>query len=42
MSVKWMYVCMNSSCGHVELTQYAPSYTQPCPACGGTMKRERA
>lgn len=39
---KWMYVRTNTSCGHVELAGFAPSYTRRCPACGGTMKREAA
>ena len=40
--VKWMYVCMSTTCGHVELASYAPAATKRCPACGGTMKREAA
>jgi len=39
---KWMYVCVSASCGHVELTNYAPSSTRRCPVCGGMMKREAA
>lgn len=38
---KWMYVCVSSTCGYVELTNYAPSATKRCPSCGGMLKREK-
>ncbi len=41
-TVKWVYTCLSSTCGHVEYATYAPSYTKRCEACGGTMKREEA
>ncbi len=40
--VKWMYVCVRTTCGHVEYVTYAPSSTRRCPACGGMMRREQA
>ncbi len=41
-TVKWMYVCMSTTCGHVELSTFAPAATKRCPKCGGTMRREEA
>ena len=41
-SVKWAYICMSTTCGHVEYATYAPAATKQCPCCGGTMKREEA
>jgi len=38
----WKYVCMSTSCGHVEFSTFAPSSTKKCPECGGTMRREEA
>lgn len=40
--VKWMYVCVGTTCGHVELAIYAPTATKRCPECGGMMRREQA
>ncbi|BDG08590.1 hypothetical protein [Anaeromyxobacter paludicola] len=40
--VKWMYVCVRTTCGHVELTNFAPAATKRCPECGGLMRREEA
>lgn len=36
---KWIYVCMSSTCGYVELSKFAPAATKRCPVCGGTMAR---
>jgi len=33
------YICLNTSCGHVELTTFAPQASKKCPKCGGSMKR---
>ncbi len=38
----WVYICMLTTCGHVEYTDYAPAATKRCPECGGTMAREEA
>jgi predicted nucleic acid-binding Zn ribbon protein len=35
----YRYECVLSTCGHVELTTYAPQATRKCPHCGGMMKR---
>ncbi len=40
--IKWMYVCVSTSCGHVELVTYAPAATRRCPVCGGMMRIEQA
>lgn len=37
----YTYTCMNTSCGNVELTTFAPAATKRCPKCGGQMKREQ-
>jgi len=39
---EWMYVCVSTSCGHVEYVRYAPSSTKRCPVCGGMMRRMAA
>ena len=38
----WKYVCMSTTCGHVEFSTFAPAASKKCPECGGTMKREPA
>ena len=38
----WKYVCMSTTCGHVEFSTFAPAASKRCPVCGGTMKRETA
>lgn len=42
MARTYRYVCVRTSCGHIELTTYAPSSTKRCPKCGGSMRRENA
>lgn len=36
----WRYRCVVTTCGHIELTTYAPTATKRCTVCGGMMKRE--
>ena len=40
--LRWMYVCVSTTCGHVEHVTYAPAATKRCPVCGGLMRREPA
>ena len=42
MSAKYAYVCIKTTCGHVEYTNFAPLSAKKCPECGGMMKREKA
>jgi tRNA G26 N,N-dimethylase Trm1 len=39
---QWIYVCVSTTCGHVEHTTFAPAASKKCPACGGLMRRENA
>ena len=37
---KVSYVCVNSSCGHVEFTTNGYATSKPCPKCNTPMNRE--
>jgi len=41
-NVKWVYICVKTSCGHTEYSTFAPQATKKCPECGGMMKREKS
>jgi hypothetical protein len=36
---KWIYECVSTTCGYVELSKYAPASTKRCSMCGGMMVR---
>ena len=38
----WVYVCVVTTCGHMEWVKTAPAATKRCPKCGGMMRRESA
>lgn len=38
---EWRYECVVTTCGHVELSKFAPAATKRCPLCGGMMVRRR-
>jgi hypothetical protein len=42
LMIRWMYVCVSTTCGHVEQVNYAPAATMRCPVGGGLMRREQA
>ena len=35
----FFYKCMNTTCGFIEFTTFAPSATGKCPKCGGITQR---
>lgn len=36
----WFYVCVVTSCGHIEMSVYAPTATKRCPKCGAMTRRD--
>jgi rRNA maturation endonuclease Nob1 len=39
-TAKYKYECTRTTCGYVELTNYAPASTKKCPSCGGMLTRK--